>query len=264
MCFDDDSRPPIPPIAGGALDSTDLVLTAADGNRFRAFRTRPAEPTGAGVIVLPDVRGLHHYYEELALRFAEAGIEAVAIDYFGRTAGFERRPDGWQHTPHVAQTTFAGQSADIAAAAAELRSAPGDAVTRLFTVGFCFGGRLSVLCATLGLDLAGVIGFYGVPRGPSHNDMPEPIALSDRMHSPVLGLYGGDDPAIPADSISAFEAALAEAGVDHRIVIYAGAPHSFFDRKAEAFASESQAAWQEVLSFIAPDRDAGRDIGRNG
>ena len=255
MCYDDDSRPPIPPIAGGALDSADLVLTAADGNRFRAFRARPAGPTGAAVIVLPDVRGLHHYYEELVLRFAEAGIEALAIDYFGRTAGVDRHPDGWQHMPHVAQTTFPGQAADITAAAAELRSARGDAPARLFTAGFCFGGRLSFLCATLGLDLAGVIGFYGVPRGSSPNDMPEPIALAGRMQAPVLGLFGGDDPGIPADSIEAFEAALAGAGVDHRIVTYEGAPHSFFDRKAEAFASESQAAWQEVLDFIERGRD---------
>ena len=86
MCFDLDSRPPITPIAGGALDSERLLLDAADGNRFRAFRARAAEPTGAGMVVLPDVRGLHPYYEELALRFAEHGVDAVAIDYFGRTA----------------------------------------------------------------------------------------------------------------------------------------------------------------------------------
>ena len=73
MCFDLDSRPPIAPIAGGALDAERLVLTAADGNRFPAFRARAAEPTGAGIVILPDVRGLHPYYEELALRFAEAG-----------------------------------------------------------------------------------------------------------------------------------------------------------------------------------------------
>ena len=70
MCFDLDSRPPIAPIAGGALDSEELTLTASDGTRFSAFRARAAHPTGAGMIVLPDVRGLHAYYEELALRFA--------------------------------------------------------------------------------------------------------------------------------------------------------------------------------------------------
>ena len=70
MCFDLDSHPPIVPIAGGALDSAELTLEAKDGNRFRAFRARAAQMTGAGIVILPDVRGLHPYYEELALRFA--------------------------------------------------------------------------------------------------------------------------------------------------------------------------------------------------
>ena len=73
MCFDHDSRPPIAPIAGGALDSQTLILTADDRNRFVAFRARATEPTGAAIVILPDVRGLHPYYEELALRFAERG-----------------------------------------------------------------------------------------------------------------------------------------------------------------------------------------------
>ena len=92
MCHDLDSRPPIAPIAGGALDSMPLILAAADRNRFAAFRARATEPSGAGVVILPDVRGLHPFYEELALRFAEHGIDALAIDWYGRSAGAEPRP----------------------------------------------------------------------------------------------------------------------------------------------------------------------------
>ena len=87
MCFDPDSLPPIAPIAGAAVTHEDLVLQASDGNRFAAFDAVPERPTGAGVVILPDVRGLYRFYEELALRFAERGYLAVAIDYFGRTAG---------------------------------------------------------------------------------------------------------------------------------------------------------------------------------
>ena len=97
MCFDLDSRPPITPIAGGALDSRRLVLTADDGNRLTAFEARASAPDGAAILILPDVRGLHPYYEELALRFAEHGIDALAIDYFGRTAGTEPRPDTFEY-----------------------------------------------------------------------------------------------------------------------------------------------------------------------
>ncbi|HEX5823947.1 MAG TPA: dienelactone hydrolase family protein [Candidatus Limnocylindrales bacterium] len=250
MCFDLDSHPPIIPIAGGALDSSELVLDAPDGNRLRAFRARATEANGAGVVILPDVRGLHPYYEELALRFAENGVDAVAIDYFGRSAGLGRRGDGFEYMPHVAQSTWAGVSADIRAGAANLLLQDEGRVTALFTVGFCFGGRLAFLSSTLGLELAGAIGFYGIPVGPGRNDIPAPIDLVHEVAGPILGLFGGADPAIPLDAIAAFDRALGEAGVEHRIVTYDGAPHSFFDRKAADFADASAKAWEETLTFV--------------
>lgn len=247
MCFDHDSRPPIAPIAGGALDSTLITLEASDGNRFAAFRARPAEPTGPGVVILPDVRGLHAYYEELALRFAEHGYDALAIDWFGRTAGVGRRDGDFEYMPHVQQTTWAGISADIRAAVGALRA---EGLERVVTLGFCMGGRMAFLSATLGLGLAGVVGFYGTLVGPWRNDAPEPVALAPSIDAPVLGLFGGADGAIPSEHVEAFDAALAETGVEHRLVTYPGAPHSFFDRKAAEFADESEAAWGEVLRFL--------------
>src|SRR3954469_17322928 len=172
MCFDLDSRPPIVPIAGGALDGTSLVLTGADRNQFLAFRARAAEPTGAGIVILPDIRGLHPYYEELALRFAEPGVDAVAFDYFGRSAGTDTpRDDSFEYQPHVAQTTWPGISADIRRSAAEARG-DGDRVRSLFTIGFCMGGRGAFVTPTLGLGLAGAIGFYGNPAQPRANIPP--------------------------------------------------------------------------------------------
>src|SRR6059058_2120133 len=85
MCFERDSLPPIARIAGAAVSHDDLVLEAADGNSFAAFEATPDEPNGIGVVILPDVRGLYRFYEELALRFAERGYLAIAIDCFGRT-----------------------------------------------------------------------------------------------------------------------------------------------------------------------------------
>jgi carboxymethylenebutenolidase len=252
MCFDHDSRPPIAPIAGGAIDQARLILTASDRNRFAAFRARAAEPSGAAVAILPDVRGLHPYYEELALRFAEHGIDALAIDWFGRTAGPEPRDESFEYPPHVQQTTWAGISADITAAIDELTAPDGDrpAPTAVFTIGFCMGGRMSFLAATLGLGLAGVIGMYGTLVGPWRNDAPAPVDVAARIASPVLGLFGGADAGITADAIAAFDGALGSAGVEHRLVTYPGAPHSFFDRKATEFADASAAAWEETLGFV--------------
>ena len=250
MCFDHDSRPPMQPIAGGALDSRELTLVAEDGNKLTAFAARAAEPTGAGIIVLPDVRGLHAYYEDLALRFAEHGIDAVAIDYFGRTAGLGRRETGFDYQPHVGQLTADGVFADIRAAATHIRSQDGGSVTSLFTIGFCLGGRISFDAGTLGLGLAGVIGFYGWPVGVHRSNTPAPADVADQIASPVLAIFGGADEGITPDAVEAFEASLKVAGVENRVITYPNAPHGFFDKKADEYSRTSDEAWAEVLGFV--------------
>ena len=248
MCFDLDSQPPIDPIAGGALDHEELFLEAADGNRFVAFRARAAEPNGAGVVILPDVRGLYSFYEELALRFAEAGIDALAFDYFGRTAGASSRDAEFSYMEHVQQTRLVDLRADVSAAAAELRR--DGRVRALFTVGFCFGGRLAYMSATFGLDLAGSVAFYGRPLV-DQPGYPAPVSVAPAMANPVLGLFGGADQAIPPEAIAELEAALTYGKVEHELVTYPGAPHSFFDRKAADFADAATDSWQRTLAFIA-------------
>jgi carboxymethylenebutenolidase len=252
VCFDTDSRPPIATIAGGALDSARITLTSEDGAPFTAFRARAAEPSGAGVLILPDVRGLHAYYEELALRFAERGIDALAIDYFGRTAGLGDRGPDFDFMPHVGETRWETLADDIRTGAGALRSIRGDGLgpRDVFAVGFCMGGRLTFTSGTLGLGLAGLIGFYGWPTGPSRNGTPAPADVASTVASPVLAIYGGADEAISAEAREAFDRALDAAGVERRTITYSGAPHSFFDRKATDFADASAAAWAEVLGFI--------------
>jgi len=249
MCFDHDSLPPVPPISGAAVSHDDLVLDSADGNRFAAFAASPEEPRGVGVVVLPDVRGLYRFYEELALRFAERGYAALAIDYFGRTAGIGKRDDDFPYMDHVAQTTPGDVQRDVAGAVAHLRSSGGGSCHAVFTVGFCFGGRHSWLSAAGGHGLAGAIGFYGGP-GPFRDGSPGPLQRVGELAAPILALMGGDDPGIPAEDIAAFEEALDAAGVEHEVITYPGAPHSFFDRKYEQFAAESEDAWNRVLRFL--------------
>src|SRR5690348_10176492 len=163
MCYGDDARPPLPPISGAAADHGDLVLTASDGIELDAYFARASEPTGAGMVVLPDVRGLHQFYKELADRFAEAGIDSVAIDYFGRTAESEDRSEKFEYMPHVEKSTPQGVAADTAAGIKFLKSMDGGAVKTVFTVGFCFGGSNSWNQSAEQPGLGGAIGFYGRP-----------------------------------------------------------------------------------------------------
>jgi carboxymethylenebutenolidase len=246
MCVPFDSLPPIPPLAGAAVSHELLTLEAADGNRLAAFAARPEEAATTGVVVLPDVRGLFAFYQELALRLAEQGHAAVAFDYFGRTAGVGERDADFEFMPHVEQLTQEGVQADVGAAVQHLRD---NGAERVFTVGFCLGGRHSWL-ASASHDLAGVVGFYGRP-GPGRDGSPGPMDRAGELRGPLLGLMGGADQAIPAGDVEAFDRALADHGVEHELVTYDGAPHSFFDRRHEEHADASEDAWKRVLAFIA-------------
>ena len=243
MCFDLDSVPPIPPIEGGAVDHSDLELEASDGTRFAAFAALPEEAGDVGVVIIPDVRGLYRFYEELALRFAERGIAAVAIDFYGRTAGVAKRGEEFDYPEHRAQTTPEGVQADVRAGVDWLRD---QGIGSIFTVGFCFGGRHSWLAAAAGHRLKGAVGFYGMPAG----DSPNPIERAPEMDAPILALQGGADQHITAEHNAAFDEALIAARVEHEVFAYPGAPHSFFDRKQEEFADDSADAWNRTLEFI--------------
>src|SRR3954454_12405810 len=142
MCHDHDSRPPAPPRSGEVAERGTLTLTAADGNEFSAAYAAPATPPRAGVVILPDIRGLHPYYVALAERFAEAGLAAVAIDYFGRTAGVAdtgTREGDFDWRTHIPQTTPAGGGAPPPAGI-EPRPSRTEPSLPVVTVGFCFGG----------------------------------------------------------------------------------------------------------------------------
>jgi carboxymethylenebutenolidase len=260
MCFDHDSRPPalpaervLAPLAGGAGAEV-LTLRSGDGTQFAAALARTPTPHPVGVVIIPDVRGLYRFYAELAERFAEAGHAAIAFDPFGRTAGIGEREDGFDFMPHVQQTTVEQVQADIAASAAALREQAG--VQHVVVVGFCFGGAQAFHASRrddIGLDA--VVGFYGrvvgSTEGPMAGVIPGAIDVVSEMRLPILGLFGGDDAGIPLDTVEAFDEALDAGGPEHEIVVYPGAPHSFFDRKYDEFADACADAWRRVLDFLS-------------
>jgi len=220
----------------------DLVLEATDGSHFAAFLATPEEPARVGVVILPDVRGLYRFYEELALRFAERGYASLAFDYFGRTAGVEKRADDFEYMPHVQQTTPEGVAADVAAAMKYLRSKDGGAVKSVFTVGFCFGGSNSWNQSAEHPDLSGCIGFYGRPSRAEPN--------ISKMKAPLLILIAGADQATTPEQNEEFLEALTKAGVPHDSHVYEGAPHSFFDRSFAQWKDACDDAWRRMLDFV--------------
>ena len=163
MCHSVDSLPAIPRDTSAVVTCERISLLAADGARFAAVAARPQRGSGAGVVILPDNRGLSPFYGELGERQAQRGHAALAIDYYGRTAGLEERAADFPFMEHLIRLTRPGLEADVAAAVGYLRSEAGGSCGSVFALGFCFGGRQAFLAATLGHGLAGVVGFYGFP-----------------------------------------------------------------------------------------------------
>ncbi|MYS81420.1 dienelactone hydrolase family protein [Embleya scabrispora] len=255
MCHEFDAVPPAHGPAGAApAVAGPLTLTSADGSDFGAFLAVPEHPSGVGVVVLPDNRGLSGFYATLCGRLAEQGHTALAPDYFGRTAGAEYRdraeafsaPE--QLMPHLTRLTPAGLDADITAAADRLRT---EGARAIVTLGFCFGGRQAFRTAAPRFGTAGAIGFYGFPG--TLEGAPGPTRLAPELTAPVLALWGGADPYIPAEAVAEFDAALTEAGCPHEFVTYPDATHGFFELGAgeSRFAATCADAWHRVLNFLA-------------
>ena len=247
MCFDDHAGPPLPPVRGGAVDHGDLVLRSADGTAFGASFAHPDAASDAGVVILPDVRGLHGFYKELARRFAEAGLHAVAVDYFGRTAGVGPRGEDFSYREHVDRLDFDRVTDDVGAAVGWLRALPGVTVTSVFTVGFCLGGAMSWRQSAARHGLAGAMGLYGRP------DRAADVIAG--MTAPLLLLAAGQDHTPVAD-VEAFAAQVRDAGVEAEVHVYPDAPHSFFDRRFVDHAADSDDAWRRMLDFVRRHRRA--------
>ena len=244
MCYSDDARPPLPPTVGGAAsDHGDFHLTAADGNRFMAYHARAATPTGSGIVIMPDVRGLHPFYKELAIRFAEAGVDAVAMDYFGRTAESEDRGGAFDWKAEIMKLTPEGIAADVRTCVDYLATADGGRPRATFSVGFCMGGRHSWSQLAEGHGLAGAIGFYG--------GRPEQILpLVAQMQGELLFLLAGDDAGTPAEQFETVTREVRAGGVPVDSHTYPGAPHSFFDRSFTEHRGACDDAWRRMLEFM--------------
>lgn len=244
MCHDHESRPPAPPRTGDVAERGVLTLTSADGTEFSAAYAAPAQAARVGVVVLPDIRGLHPYYVALAERFAEAGIAAVAIDWFGRTAGLAEdagtRAADFDWATHIPQTSAEGIDADITAAVGYLRQRAGGDLP-VVTVGFCFGGSHSWRQSGGRLPLAGCAGFYGKPSMVGD--------AAERAHLPTVMVIAGADAATPVADQLQLADTMRAAGADVDAAVYDGAPHSFFDRAHPEWDEACRDAWEHVLAL---------------
>lgn len=238
-----------------------------------AWWARPAVGLAprAAVLVLPEVFGVNAWVRSVAERLAAEGYGALAINTFARTAPeLQAAYDAAglaAGRAHRDQVTAEQLLADVAAAAAWLRSAHADAdlaEKRLGCVGFCFGGHLAMLAATLP-QIAATCDFYGARvasfrPGASAGASPT-LAVVPQIPGRLWCFCGDADPLMPPEELAAIEAALTAANggrqatdpeARHRLLIAAGAGHGYLcDARADYQPTAAEAGWQAMLQLFA-------------
>lgn len=240
--------------------------------RMPAWWARPGGGLAprAAVLVLPEVFGVNGWVRSVAERLAAAGYGALAISTFARTApelqaGYDEAGLAAGRL-HRDQVTAEQLLADVTAAAAWLRAAHADAGLAdkpLGCVGFCFGGHLAMLAATLP-QIAATCDFYGARvssfrPGAAAGSSPT-LAVVPQIAGRLWCFCGDADPLMSREELVAIEAALTAANgglsaldpqAHHRLLIAPGAAHGYLcDARADYQPTAAAAGWQAMLELF--------------
>ncbi len=208
-----------------------------------------ARPVGKGerpgLIVIQEWWGLTDHIKSVADRFASAGYLSFAPDLYH---GEQARLGDNENATILVQKYGPTAVADLQKAFDALKALPG-CTGKVGSVGFCFGGRMS-LALSLNRPVDAVCTFYG-------GGMQQLFDQLGKLKAPVLGLFGDQDRSIPAGTIEQFDRLLDQAGVAHEVVVYPNSGHAFF-RDDDPVAYRPQAAkdaWERVTKFFKDNLD---------
>jgi len=242
------------PRAAAAVREEERTLSAGDGAALREFVALPTTGFRRGaVLIIHDIWGYTDFYKDLARRITGHGHAAALVDFFGRQGDLpesmlapERtgvKPEAMARAVQRAQQLSDERFlADMQTAVDHLH-ARGAAEVACW--GFCMGGRLAYVSAARVSGLAGAVAYYGHLQ--AEPGRLSPLRLAGEIGIPVLGIFGGADPGIPADQVSALQAALK---TDKEVVTYPEAPHGFLRYGATAHKAAIDDALLRTFRFF--------------
>jgi carboxymethylenebutenolidase len=217
-----------------------------------------AEPLGVqtvpAVIVIQEVFGVNAHIRAVTDRLAQAGYGAIAPAIFQRTApGFEV---GYSAEAlalgrfHKDQTTAEELLSDLQATIAYLQHLPWVQAQALGIIGFCFGGHVAYLGATLPQIRAAAVFYGGGIAVMSPGGGPPTVSRTSEITGTVYGFFGTRDPLIANEQVDQIAAALQAAGVEHRLFRY-DAGHGFFcDQRSDYHPAAAADAWHHVMELF--------------
>ncbi len=232
-----------------AVAST-IEVRVADGTTLPLYDVSPnGEPAGV-VVVIQEAFGVNDHIEDVARRFADAGLRAVAPHLFHRTGdprlGYERFADAM---PHMQALTADGLTADLDATVKHLED-DGVPDSRIGFVGFCMGGTLALVAAAT-RPIGAAVTFYGGGILEGRFGGPPLVELAPRLRAPWLGLYGDADQSIPIDQVEALGLAAADAAPPTEIFRYPGAGHGFnCDARPSYDEAAARDAWARCVAWL--------------
>ncbi|OWY40690.1 carboxymethylenebutenolidase [Xenophilus sp. AP218F] len=248
------------PVAASVIvtDSQNLAtgVTAVDsgGDSMPLYYAQPAKPRGPlpTVIVIQEIFGVHEHIQDLCRRLAKRGFLAVAPELYFRQGDPRQVADINELLQKVVSKVPDAQvQADLDAVARWAADNGGDA-KRLAVTGFCWGGRQAWLYAAHNPKVKAAAAWYGKLQGAvSANTPRHPLDVVAQLQAPVLGLYGGRDQSIPAESVQKMQDALRAAGKESEIIVYPDADHGFnADYRPSYHPAAAQDGWQKMLAWF--------------
>lgn len=209
------------------LDAGEVQIPTQD-EHIPGYRAMPKGgkklPT---ILVVQEIFGVHEHIKDVCRRLAKQGYLAVAPELYARQGDVSKVADISQIMPIVAKVPDAQVMSDLDATAAWASGHGGDA-DRLGITGFCWGGRIVWLYAAHNPHLKAGVAWYGRLVGDADALHPKhPVDIAADLKAPVLGLYGGQDQGITADSRAQMLTALNAAGKPAEIHVYPDAGHGF-------------------------------------
>jgi carboxymethylenebutenolidase len=236
--------PAASPLASAAAtpgpDAGELITFPGKGAELKGAFKAPAGKAKGAVLVVHENKGLTPHFYDLVGRFAKKGYAALAVDLVSRAGGTAKFTDPAEATKALQQASVEEQVGDLRSGIDELAERVPDA--KIGTVGFCFGGGMvwDLLNAGEKRVLAAVP-FYGPPG--------ETLDLT-KAKAAVLAIYAGKDDRVNAYR-PAVEAALKKAGLPHKITVYDGADHAFFNDTGPRYnATAAAEAEREMFSWL--------------
>jgi carboxymethylenebutenolidase len=247
------------PVSAETITTDTKGLTAGEvkipveGGIIPGYR---AMPQGGGpfptILVVHEIFGVHEHIKDICRRLAKSGYFAVAPALYAREGDVAQMRDIKQIMQVVSEVPERRVASDLDSTAAWAQSTGNADTSRLGIVGFCWGGRQVWLYAAHNPKLKAGVSWYGVLERPVNQMTPDnPIDLVARINPPVLGLYGGADPAIPVAQIDAMRAALKTAGKPSEIIVYPDTPHGFnADYRPSYRPRQAKDAWNRMLAWF--------------